>query len=212
MSDLHITVSGTKRLLTAGKRHEKNIVITAQGGDSHYDTFWDAYQKKGIAFNYSYAFSGGGWTDAIYNPKYEIYSISNAVGMFMYNGSITTTKVPITIDAENQNCTSIFVGAYALKTIPSIKVTEKVRTFHSWFSECYALEEINFTQDSVIQANISFQDSPRLTTPSVNSIIHALKDLTGQTSLTVTFHAEVGAKLTQEQKATITAKNWTLVY
>ena len=212
MSDLHISVSGTKRLLTAGKRHEKNIVITAQGGDSHYDTFWDTYQKNGAAFNYSYAFAGNGWTDAIYNPKYEIYSISNAVGMFMYNGSITTTKVPITTDAENQNCTSIFVGAYALKTIPSIKVTEKCRTFQSWFNECYALEEINFTQDSVIKANIAFQNSPKLTNQSVQSLINVLKDLTGESSQTLTLHADVGNKLTDAQKAAITAKNWTLVY
>ncbi len=212
MSDLHISVSGTKRLLTAGKRHEKNIVITAQGGDSHYDTFWDAYQKKGVAFNYSYAFAGGAWSDEVYNPKYEIRSISNAVSMFMFNNRITTTKVPITIDAENQYCTSVFANAVLLKTIPSIKVTEKVRTFHSWFSECYALEEINFTQDSVIKANIAFQDSPKLTNQSVQSLINVLKDLTGESSQTLTLHADVGNKLTDVQKAAITAKNWTLVY
>jgi endonuclease I len=47
---------------------------------------------------------------------------------------------------------------------------------------------------------------------SVQSIVDALKDLTGATAQTLTFHADVGGKLTDAQKATITAKNWTLVY
>lgn len=33
MSDLNITIKGKKRLLTAGKRCDKNIVVTAEGGD-----------------------------------------------------------------------------------------------------------------------------------------------------------------------------------
>jgi hypothetical protein len=47
MSDLHITVKGQKRLLTAGKRHTHNIVVTAEGGDDYYDAFWDGYQENG---------------------------------------------------------------------------------------------------------------------------------------------------------------------
>ena len=46
----------------------------------------------------------------------------------------------------------------------------------------------------------------------MQSIIDGLKDLTGAESQTLTFHSAVGNKLTDTQKATITAKNWTLVY
>jgi hypothetical protein len=46
----------------------------------------------------------------------------------------------------------------------------------------------------------------------MQSIIDHLKDLTGQTPQKLTFHATAGGKLTDVQKAAITAKNWTLVY
>ena len=39
---------------------------------------------------------------------------------------------------------------------------------------------------------------------------NCLVDLTGQTSQTLKFHADVKAKLTEEQITTITGKNWTL--
>lgn len=57
---------------------------------------------------------------------------------------------------------------------------------------------------------ISFAQSSLLTNESVQNIINALGDLTGKTSQTITFHANVKANMTEEQIATITGKNWTL--
>ena len=54
--------------------------------------------------------------------------------------------------------------------------------------------------------------SRNLTPETIQSIIDGMADLTGATAQTLTFHKDVGAKLTDAQKATITAKNWTLVY
>lgn len=65
---------------------------------------------------------------------------------------------------------------------------------------------------NTIKCNFNASDSSAFTTETVDSIIDGLADLTGQTTKTLTLHSTVGAKLTDTQKVTITAKNWTLVY
>ena len=79
------------------------------------------------------------------------------------------------------------------------------------FDGCVLLEDIEFVPNT-IKVNISFLNCANLSDVSIQSIIDGLADLTGQTTQTITFHATVGTKLTDEQKATITAKNWTLAY
>lgn len=69
------------------------------------------------------------------------------------------------------------------------------------------LEEVEFVPNT-ISVDIRF-NSPSLTDASVQSIIGGLVDLTGSTAKTLTLNG-VGPKLTDAQKATITAKNWTL--
>lgn len=49
-----------------------------------------------------------------------------------------------------------------------------------------------------------------LNNDSLASIVAGLKDMTGQTSPTLTLHATPKANLTAEQLATISVKNWTL--
>ena len=207
MSDMNLSISGTKRLLTMGKYCDKNIVITASGSGD----FMDTYQKGLETNGYGYGFAGGGWSDAVYDPPRQI-SITRTAGYAFAYSRITNTKVPIIVDTENIYNTLLFHSADKLETIPSLKVTDKVTTFTSWFSRCTALEEVNFTADSVIGASVSFADSSKLTNASVQTVINALKDLTGATSQTLTLHATVGAALSAEQKAAITAKNWQLVY
>ena len=210
MSDIAITVSGTKRLLTAGKRHDKNIVITAEGGDHYYDTFWDSYQLNGTRTNYRYAFysqNSGVWTDDLYAPKYPIIATGSYGGDSVFQNSlITDTKVDIEIGI---NASYTFISCYNLKTIRKLIVSENT-TFNRWFGGCGALENVTF--DGVIASDISFSDSTKLTNASVQSVIDHLKDLTGLTSQTLTLHEYVANALTDTQKAAITAKNWTLVY
>ena len=71
------------------------------------------------------------------------------------------------------------------------------------------IEEIRFKQETVL-VSISFAQSSILSDESIQSIIDGLADLTGQTTQTITFHATVKNKLTQEQITAITDKNWTL--
>jgi hypothetical protein len=154
-----------------------------EGKQAEYDRFWDSFQQNGTRRNYPYGFAGSCWKDDTYKPKYEIIITNLAIFTFAYNSVITSTKVPITVDTAASG--NFFVGCTRLKEIPSIKVTEKV-VFSSWFSNCYDLETINFTTDSVIANNISFADSTKLTRESLMSIINALKDFS--ILKTVTYH------------------------
>ena len=45
---------------------------------------------------------------------------------------------------------------------------------------------------------------------SIQSILDGLADLTGETAQTITLHADIKSKLTNEQTSAITAKNWTI--
>ena len=73
------------------------------------------------------------------------------------------------------------------------------------------LAHIRFAPNS-IKKMIDLGGGYSFTDETVQSAIDGLVDLTGQTALKVVFAPPIGAKLTDEQKATITAKNWTLVY
>lgn len=139
----------------------------------------------------------------------------------------------------SNKCTTFFRairlgGDCALKEIEIIGDTSKVTTYEDAFSSQFNLERITGVLDfssatiigafvnlcsklqyfqpkeNTIKVSISFSSSPNLTDESIDAIINGLADLTGATAQTLTFHADVKAKLTDNQIATITSKNWTL--
>ena len=191
---------------------EKIGEISVGGGDTYYDTFWDIFQDNGNRRVYFECFRRG-WTDENYNPKYPIVTDAsgntNAYDIFIYNNNITDTKVDIDI-SQSKSTRSLFMSCTKLVTIRKIITSKNVTSYVSCFANCYALENITF--EGVIGCAISFSSSSKLSDASVQSIIDHLADLTGQTAQTLTFHKTVGDKLTDTQKATITAKNWTLAY
>lgn len=83
--------------------------------------------------------------------------------------------------------------------------TSYINTFYN----CSSLETVRFKQGS-IKLSLSFAQSSLLSSESIQSIIDGLADLTDETAQTLTLHADVKAKLTEEQTTAITAKNWIL--
>lgn len=81
----------------------------------------------------------------------------------------------------------------------------------SWLAGCRKLETIRF-KAGTIKKSVDFSSCGVLTAESIQSIIDGLADLTGGTAQTLTFHADVGAKLTDAQLSAISAKNWTVTY
>lgn len=118
----------------------------------------------------------------------------------------------VTCDLSNcTNMSNFFLGGSMSATYVdnvTLKITENMKTTTSAFSNCATLKTLIFTEDSVINVAFSFATCDKLTTESVDSIINALKDLTGATAKKITFHTDVVANLTEEQANTILAKNW----
>lgn len=222
--DMTIQSGVTRVLHTAGKYCDRDIVVTAEKGDGYengynegleagkkaeYDRFWDVYQQNGSRVDYTYAFYNRGWSDQSYNPKYDI-APTDCNGLFSFS-YITDTKVVVDLsNTKKDSVSKVFYYCYWLKTIRKLIVTENVPLDTKFFGSCPALENITF--EGVIGQNLSLVDSPLLTDASVQSVIEHLQNLTEQSACTLTLHADVGANLTQAQKAAITAKNWTLVY
>lgn len=204
------------------------------GQKAEYDRFWDGFQENGNRTNYSFAFGGVGWTDENFQPKYKIRPEGNqSTENMFYCAKIT--QIPeelldfsqvkycymtfrqaklVTAPALNLlNCTEgtswLFGQCYDLKEVRPLTVSEKV-TFPNMVMGCSALEKITFA--GTIGQELNFQWSPLLTNDSVGSIIDHLKDLTGEATKSLKFHPDVGKRLTEAQKAEITAKNWILVY
>lgn len=111
---------------------------------SVYDDFWDNYQDNGNRTDYFGAFSGEGWTDETYNPKYPI-NATNRTRLFACS-KITDTKVPI-IFAGNEKLiydhnfyARSFDNSISLKTIPSLTVGRN--SGEIWISNCPSIEHI----------------------------------------------------------------------
>ena len=206
------------------------------GQQAEYDRFWDSYQDLGKRSDYSYSFSGQCWTDITFLPKYDIKPTGTGTYGMFFNSMVTGDLVALcekqgiiidvsgcnafsamftnckftrvgTLNFSNAQLRNVFENAKNLKIIDKLIVAEKAQ-FISTFSNTKALEEIRF--EGVIGNDIGFSSCSLLSAESVQSIIDALKDLTGTTAKKVQFHSDVVLKLTDEQLATITAKNWTI--
>ena len=95
---------------------------------------------------------------------------------------------------------------YVLGSLDCSNVTAS-NGFLNIFTNCHLLEEVRFVKETVSK-NISFAQSYKLSDESIQSIIDGLS--TVETTQTITFYPSVKEKLTDGQKETISAKNWTL--
>lgn len=205
-----------------------------EGRQAEYDRFWDAYQQNGNRTEYSNAFYG--WTTETCQPKYDLkpvtadYMFAKATmdpkaslderGVFLDTSNCTNInrmfvradvqRVPVLDLRKATILTEVFQYAY-VRTIDKIILNDTGdQNLNNFFWGTTFLKEVRF--EGVIGSGITFKDTNVLSNESVQSIIDHLKDLTGATAQTLTLHNAVGSKLTDAQKAAVTAKNWTLVY
>lgn len=119
----------------------------------------------------------------------------------------------------------LFMDARKLKTIDTCgwDLSNVTSTLYM-FIRCYSLESIigNRTIEDVINNNVQamrglkvansiWLGSTILDRASLRALINGLADLTGQTSQTLALGATLIAKLTEEDIAISTSKNWTIV-
>ncbi len=106
------------------------------------------------------------------------------------------------------NAYQMFYKCTALTQIKGELDFSECTNVNNTFVQCRALVEVRIKVNS-LSLSISFVNSSNLSADSVQSIIVGLADLTGLDAQTITFHSSI--VLTDEQKATISNKNWTLV-
>ena len=104
--------------------------------------------------------------------------------------------------------TDVFYSCSKLEEIRG-EIENTTTNWTLWFASCAKLREVRFKANS-IKGAFTISQSPLLSAESVQSIVDGLADMTGGTSYKLTLHADVKAKLTEEQLATIAAKNWTV--
>ena len=147
-------------------------------------------------------------------------TITNVAYMFAIATSIANTSEDTTLKhitlnldlSKSTNYGRTFYQLAALEVIDGNPLDfSSATTTSNVFNGCRALKKFRVVPLS-IKVNIKINFSSELSPETRQSILDGLAALTGQTTQTVTFHSTVGAKLTDEQKATITAKNWTLAY
>ena len=174
-----------------GKELMLNDVITSQEEflegkpQTHYDLFWDAFQSKGSAKSYYYAFSYNRFSDETFNPKYNIVcnSSGNAAQNLFYNSTLLTdTKVPIDVTRTN-HIGGMCYGMTSLKTFNKLIIANNTTSGgNNAFYNCSALE--NIVIEGEIAQNMNFQWSILLSKASIKSIINTLSTTTEGLSVT----------------------------
>lgn len=146
-------------------------------------------------------------------PYVSTITGANLTGFFRYSYYIK--KVDISeLKCSISNAYMAFANCSALEEIiGELKTADGTTTniFLNAFVGCTELREIRFAEGTILNT-ISFGNSNKLSDVSIQSIIDGLADLTGATTQTITLHKDVDAKLTDTQRAAISAKNWTLAY
>ena len=107
------------------------------------------------------------------------------------------------------NISNFVSGRKNLKRILGELDLSSVTSITEMVSTCSSLEDISF-KASTIFVSVSFFGAPLLNDASIQSIIDGLADLTGSTAQTLTIQSSVFERLSEEQKAQVTSKNWTL--
>ena len=176
------------------------------GKQTEYDRFWDAFQLSGNRTDYQNCFSGEGWTDETFQPKYDIISTSGYMlfrrcGFQDLGATIRKNGKRVAIDHNYLQFTFqqsqkleviegiellkplIYIsGAFAycpkLRKIQTLTIAENATTLE--FEYIPLLEEISFS--GVIPVSLSFQHSTKLSKASIRSIIdHLSATATGKT-------------------------------
>ena len=219
------------RLPTAGKYCDRDIVITATGGGK--DLWQYVYSLnepfKNATFPTDYELTLNlpfvtSLTNAIYGAnklkKLTLTGGNTTGGDGAITGLYCFTHGTVTeIDFSNfrdggirfastakypfYNCTRL---QYIRGEIDMSAVTSAL----NYFYYCNKLIDVRFKKGT-ISVDLVFT-STLLCEDFIQSVVDGYADMSGKTSPTLTVTATVGAKFTEAQKATLTAKNVTLAY
>lgn len=157
------------------------------------------------------------------------FNTSNVIDMSTCFGHCSSLK---TLDLTGWDMSKVTRMEYVFTRCTSLEVLditgwnmESTTGAANFSSHCDSLQSIigNRTIEEVIADNIAtmiglsasagvnFASSPNLDRASMRAIINGVADMTGKTALKMAFHANAKARLTEEDIAIATNKNWTII-
>ena len=154
---------------------------------------------------------------AFYNArKIKSLDLSNLTGSninmtnIAYTTSIKGAFYTVTLPRAKVNLS----GAFRYTDLTTLNADGSDWSGSSNFTNTFynistTLKDITGTITGISQS-LSLSSSSALTRDSLLVLINGLKDLTGQTGMTLTLHATAKARLTADDIAIATAKNWTI--
>lgn len=154
-------------------------------------------------------------------PYLDLSKATSISGMFAYEHASGANRYSLLKAIPLYNVTSVtalsnlFKGCGNLESIPALNFSSIPETstafVHSgsngWIVGCYALKEINILD---IHYNFQISESTQFTREALVHIIGNLRDMTGSSAKTLTMGSTNLAKLTEDDIAVATDKNWTV--
>ena len=133
----------------------------------------------------------------------KVYDMSH-----MFSGCTNLTTIPLMDTSKVTNMTNMFSGCTNLKVVPALVcpiINNRGTVLTNMFQGCYNVEEIHMTG---MTRTFNIQDCTKLTREALVEILNNLGTPQRKTSLYL--GSENLAKLTEEDKAIATSKNWRL--
>ena len=132
---------------------------------------------------------------------------SNATSMnYMFGFCRSLTTIPAFDTSNVTNMSYMFYNCFKITTIPQLD-TNSVTDMRSMFYNCTNIEQIHLLN---IGADLDIHYSTKMEREALLEVLGNLKDLTGATSKRLTLGSTLLNKLTDDDKAIATNKNWTL--
>ena len=230
-------ITGETELLTLDDMATDISKVYEAGKKSQYDKLWDTIQEFGKRENYSYTF-GLPWNEELWIPKYDIRpTTANRMLIGVQVADLVAHQSKYNFVIDFSRCTTLSYLASGNRYIEHIGVvdTRSADKIEAIFNSCWELKKVDefilredgsqtfsyppfggcneltdLTITGCIGNTVSFNVNP-LTPESVQSIIDALKDISGEgRTPTLTLQADVKVNLSESDIATITQKGWTL--
>lgn len=194
------------------------------GKDQAYSDFWDSYQQNGVRTNYNSAFSGYGWNNTTFKPKYNINvtSFARTFAETKIAGSLKQLLTNLNISFDFSRCvyySAAFQNATSLTELPQLGGSA-VRYFTNAFDGCTDLETIqklivnsdceytyafrncvklkNIVFEGTVAKNIDLSASKVLSKESIKSLLEACNTPVSNVTIKISQFYDDGTKNVRE--------------
>lgn len=136
------------------------------------------------------------------------FDVSSATSLSPFTDSAKLKSVDfINSTSKVTDFSGLFVGKTVLETVKGLDLSNATNVTNM-FLGCSNLKNATFVENS-IKISFNLGSSPLLTDESIQSLKNGLA--TVETAQDLIIHNDVATRLTDEQKATISSKNWNIV-